>query len=200
MRSTQLLPENYIESRTIDIKKDWRINVIFNLGALILLVAGGILFFRMIALLRPAEMITVTSQLERGISLSLYTILLLIGLMVAYIVLHEALHGVFFWLYTRSKPEFAFRGYYAYAAAPDWFIPRNQYLVTALAPLVGITIMGLIVIAAAPPALFLYAWFVLTMNISGAVGDILIVLWLLFKPTSSMIRDKGDAVTLYTSG
>jgi hypothetical protein len=197
MRSMQTLPENYQEARTIDIKKDRRLFIIFNIGAFVLLIAAGAFFIRMISMLRPEGMVELSRQLNEGVSFNIFTIIWLLAITVGYVLLHEAVHGIFFWLYTRSKPKFALRWYYAYAAAPTWYIPRNQYLVTALAPLVVISVIGLLVITISPPALFLPIWFFITMNASGAIGDILVAVWLLFKPSSGMIRDQGDAITLF---
>ena len=70
--------------------------------------------------------------------------------MLVMIVLHEGLHGLFFWLFTREKPKFAFKGFYAYAAMPDWYLPKKEYLITALAPLVGITLLGVLGLALLP--------------------------------------------------
>src|SRR5262249_59765578 len=43
-------------------------------------------------------------------------------------VVHEATHGVVFWALTRERPRFAFKVLYAYAVAPDWFLPSGPYL------------------------------------------------------------------------
>jgi hypothetical protein len=37
----------------------------------------------------------------------------------------------------------------------------------------------------------------LVLNASGAVGDIAIVCWLLFQPTTLLGRDTGDAIIVY---
>jgi hypothetical protein len=40
-------------------------------------------------------------------------------------------------------------------------------------------------------------WFVLTMNAAGAVGDLYIALRLAVSPESTLIQDRGDAITWY---
>jgi hypothetical protein len=113
------------------------------------------------------------------------------------IVVHELIHGLFFWLFTRERPTFGFKGAYAYAAAPDWYMPRNQYAIVGLAPLVLMTLAGLVLLPVIPvwaiPALL----FVVVTNAAGAVGDIAVVGWLLLQPRATLVNDIGDAVTLY---
>jgi hypothetical protein len=65
----------------------------------------------------------------------------LIGFLAASVLiipLHELVHGLLFWVFTRRRPLFGLRlPFYAFAAAPvDVYLPRNPYLVVALAPLV----------------------------------------------------------------
>jgi phytoene dehydrogenase-like protein len=64
-------------------------------------------------------------------------------------------------------------------------------------PFVLITLVGLLLLPVAPAWLLLPVVFVVLMNASGAAGDILVVGWLLLLPANTLIRDKGDAITLY---
>src|SRR6266699_209791 len=58
------------------------------------------------------------------------------------LILHELTHGLFFWLFTKSRPAFGFKGWYAYAAAPGWYLPRAQFLVVVGAPLTLLSLLG----------------------------------------------------------
>ena len=198
MQPTQVLPPEYAPSYTLDITKDRRLLVFLNVFGVILLVAGGWLFFRAFAALRPADAF---SQLSGVFTVSLtgtfWLIAAVLGLTVVHILVHEAIHGVFFWWFTRAQPKFAFRWTHAYAAAPTWYIPRNAYLVTALAPLIIITLAGLLMVPYVPSSWLLPLWFVLTSNAGGAAGDVLVGLWLLRQPIDCLANDRGDAVTLY---
>ena len=86
---------------------------------------------------------------------NLTDVLLLLLLVIASMVLHELIHGVFFWLFTHSRPVFGLSLSYAYAAAPDWYIPMSQYWIIGLAPLFLIGLAGLLVMAFGPPAYYL---------------------------------------------
>lgn len=113
------------------------------------------------------------------------------------LVIHEGIHGIFFWLFTHSRPKFAFRGAYAYAAAPGWYIHRNPFLVTTLAPLLIISLAGLVIMRFVPAAALAAVWFIIIMNASGSVGDMLVAVWILRHTRLGCIQDQGDKVTLY---
>jgi hypothetical protein len=113
------------------------------------------------------------------------------------LALHEIIHGVCFWLITRSFPKFGLGSAYAFAAAPGWYIPRNLYLMVGLAPLVVITVAGLALLPALPTNVLLVWWFVLTVNASGAVGDMFVVGWLLLHTSGTLINDHGDRINVY---
>lgn len=195
MQPTQHLPTHYAPYKTIDLSTDTRALIILNIGALVLLLLAGGLLFWLLETLRP-DLLSAGTFTLGGLDF-LLMLVLVIGLLGLMIVVHEAIHGAFFWLYTRSRPYFGFKGMYAYAAAPEWYIPRNQYLVVGIMPLVLITLAGLLLLPIAPGWLLLPVLFVVLMNASGAAGDVLIVGWLLLLPATTLIRDKGDAITLY---
>ncbi|HMN63270.1 MAG TPA: DUF3267 domain-containing protein, partial [Anaerolinea sp.] len=111
---------------------------------------------------------------------------------------HELIHGLFFYLFTGAAPVFALRLTYAYAAAPDWYLPRLPYLVVGLAPLVLIDLACLVLIAFGPQAWVLPAAVVAALNTSGAVGDMLMIALVLRAPPGSLVNDRGDGVIIYT--
>lgn len=198
LNTTQALPEFYRESGTLDISKNPRLALILNLAGLVFLVLSGWLFYRAILWIRPEGSLRGIRSFSFGSPLDvLVTIFWILALTVFILVLHEAIHGLFFWLFTRSTPRFAFKGAYAYAAAPGWYLPRGPFVITTLAPLVLISLGGLLAFRLVPASWLTGAWFAATMNASGAVGDILVTWWILNQSPRSYIQDRGDAVTLY---
>lgn len=198
MRATQVLPANYHSIGTLDVAHDRRLLIIFNIAGVVLLGVSGWLFFRAIFLVRPSLATTGMGELSVSSPVQWITLIAaILALTALHIILHEAVHGIFFWIFTRSRPRFAFRWAYAYAAAPGWYIPRNPFFVTTLAPLVVLSLAGLLVIAVAPLAWVLPAWFIITMNASGAVGDLAVAAWLVRQPPDCLVQDRGDAVTLF---
>ena len=166
-----------------------------------MLVFAGWLFFRALIALRPedAQRILPSSQTHTNLEW-IGLIVAILALIVLYIILHEAIHGVCFWTFTRTRPKFAFRLTYASASAPDWFIPRNLYLITELAPLAVLTLAGLALFSIAPAAWLAPIWLVSTINAGGAAGDLVVAGWLLFQPHTCLAQDCGDAVTLFKPG
>jgi hypothetical protein len=121
-----------------------------------------------------------------------------IVLQVVMIVLHEAVHGAFFWLFTRERPRFGLHlPFAAYAAAPDWLLLRFQHLVVGLAPFAVITLLGLALLPVAPPLVVSALLLVIVTNAAGSTGDFLMAAWLLMQPADVLVQDTGAAITTY---
>jgi hypothetical protein len=200
MKPTLELPDNYSAVGTLDLSKDRLALILMNVLAVGLLVGFGYLFLVIMIRLRPIDAPGTINFSITGPGEILLFLVYVAVLYAAVIILHEAVHGIFFWLYTRSKPKFAFKVWYAYATAPGWYLPRNQYAVVAIAPLVVLSLLGIALLAFVPPWLLTPVLLFITFNASGAVGDIVVVIWLFTKPPSCMAADRGDAVTLYLPG
>jgi len=192
---TKTLPEGYTLYRTMSLLNRKSL-ILVNIWGAGLFLASAVFFPVLAGWLTPPGEHAVYIQLD-GLAGAAGFVGLLLGVMVVMIVLHEGLHGLFFWLYTHARPRFAFKGFYAYAAMPGWYLPRCEYLVTALAPLVGITLLGVLGLAllpgwADPPLIWL-----LILNTSGAVGDLWIAWALLRAPAGVMGCDNGDSAELF---
>jgi hypothetical protein len=198
MHATQTLPDSYRKKGTMDISKNEGVMLLLNLIGLVVMVIFGYLFFRAIFWLNPTTGVHALQQIQSITGIGWLGVAgVVILLTVFHIILHEAIHGVFFWVFTGSRPRFAFRWTYAYASAPDWFIPRNPFLVTTLAPFVLISLGGLAILGTAPSGWLLPTWLVMTMNAGGAVGDMAVAIWLVRQPSTCLAQDRGDSVTLF---
>jgi len=197
IQPTQSLPPGYHSIGTIDLKNNLRAILWLNLAGLGLFFVAGWAFTQALYLLRPSQAVVVLEFSVDGIGGVLQAGLALLALYGLMIMAHEAFHGIFFWIFTRQRPVFALSWAYAYAAAPAWYLPRNQYFITAVAPLAGISLLALLALAFAPPAWFLPVLVVAVSNFAGAVGDIWVLIWLLRQPPTCYAQDRGDAVTLY---
>ncbi len=86
-------------------------------------------------------------------------------------VIHEAIHGLVFRLLGyRVSFGFAAGVPALYTAAFDQFVTRRDNLLTGIAPLVVVTVVG-VPLLAAPIPIALVAYLVLLVNTSGGVGD-----------------------------
>ena len=115
---------------------------------------------------------------------------------VAYIVGHEAVHGVFMWLYSRKKPHFGLSFTYAYAGS-DMYFAKKPYLVIAIAPLVFWTVALAVLQLLLPAEWFWVVWVIQITNISGAAGDLFVFALMLKKPETVLVQDSGTAMTVY---
>jgi hypothetical protein len=191
--ATTQLPEGYQPVDQVDLKENRGLLILMNILAIPMVVIGGWLIFQVIALLRPAY--------AEGFQISISSFADLLAILAAVflmIVIHEAFHGVFFWWFTRARPVFAFKLLYAYAGAPDWYIRRNPFIVITLAPLVGMTLIGLLLLLYLEGIWASMVFIMLALNIGGATGDLLVVYKLARRPASTYVRDTGDQISIFT--
>lgn len=197
MKPTQNLPPDYHPIGTFDISSNTRVLLLLNVLGFILFALFAWLFSAVLFALRPVEAqlgLAIGFSSVAGILLAVLTVILTTAVM---IVLHEVVHGLLFWLFTGAIPKFAYKVVYAYAAAPSWYLPKRQYLVVALAPLVLLSLAGVGLMLLIPADLFFSLLLFLVMNASGSVGDLWVAVWLLRQPAACYANDRGDAVTLY---
>ncbi|MBI5298399.1 MAG: DUF3267 domain-containing protein [Chloroflexi bacterium] len=188
--STQTLPAGYIQSGQIDLKKDKRLAILLNIGAFIIFIPMFYLLSGFIALVRP----DITNF---SVTITILKVFSAIGLVVLVLIIHEIIHGLFFWIFSRGMPVFALRPLYAYAGAPTWFFPKLQYAVTALGPLVIIGAVGLLLLLLAPISWIPMIALLVALNTGGAVGDLFVFIRLLKCSPTSFANDTGEVVTFF---
>ena len=116
------------------------------------------------------------------------------------LVMHELIHGIFFWWFTHERPIFALKSGYAFAAAPQWFLPRSQYILVGLSPFVIITIVSILLAWFAVSPLIPYFLMIAAFNAAGSLGDLLVVGWVLSQPKNILVNDKGDVFSSFAPG
>lgn len=199
MQPTQTLPANYRLFKRLSIRDNAPL-LILNVLSLAMLAGTGYLLLALLRWLRPSDIGDVFTLTIRSTGNFLCILLTLLAATAVMMVAHEALHGIFFWLFTRARPKFGFRGAYAFAAAPNWYLPRDPYFITSLAPLVGITLVGILLLAFAPAGWIPWVLLIVTFNAAGAVGDLWVAWWLLRCPADALGNDQGDVTCLYIPG
>jgi hypothetical protein len=192
---TNTLPQNYRLHRRLDIKERKNL-ILMNIWGAVLFLASAV-FFPLLAGWLGAEGDPGTGFELAGVGGIAALLGMLLVVSAVMIVIHEGLHGLCFWYYTRERPRFAFKGFYAYAAMPGWYLPRRQYLISALAPLVGITLLGVAGLALLPRWADSPLVWLLILNTSGAVGDLWIAWELLRAPRGVLGMDYGEHSELY---
>lgn len=191
MQSTKSLPATYGHRGTFSLSNP-RLVIGLNVAATVLFVVWIVLFLKIAASLHP-ELNTI--EIRVG---SLLQILPILVLPIFSIVLHELVHGVFLWLFTREFPRFGLKGLFAYASSPGWYIPRNQYVVVALAPFVLITLTGIGCLLFLPLSAALPVILIMAANAAGAVGDMVITGWIFTRsPVTFVSETDALDVTIY---
>lgn len=122
-----------------------------------------------------------------GLSVLVWLVINIVGYCLM-LLLHELLHGAAFLLWGGRPYLGAKLPYALYCGAKNQLFHRNQYLVIGLAPLVVITLAGLI-FTLLSPILASYTFFIIVGNISGAAGDIWSVQRLARLPATTLVED-----------
>ena len=119
------------------------------------------------------------------------------------VILHEAFHGVFF-LAFGGRPRFGFKPWtklwpFFYATAPGSYFDRSRYLAAGLAPAVLLTaaLAAALAIAAADELLTATVMWAFALNISGSVGDMLMMRKVMSYSSSTRFEDTGDGFVAY---
>ena len=193
------LPEGYDLSRTLDLVNDRKLLLILSAASLGLFLVSWVGLAWLLRLLRPDFPIDASFEFTpSGTGGLLLPLLVLLGVIFVMVILHEAIHGVCFWMFTGGQVKFAFKGAYAYAAAPDWFLHKRPYMFVSMAPLVLITVFGLMVLWWAPSGWIAPLMLLIAMNASGAIGDIYVLILLTKMPEDALVQDFGELMKLFT--
>ena len=146
----------------------------------------------------PAALAMPFPSFFEGFIPNLAVLLLLFTALFLYIVLHEAIHGIFMKKYSNVKPHFGFKGImYAYAAS-DAFFDKRSYMIIALAPVVLLGLVLFIINLIVPAAWFWFVFIIQIMNVSGATGDIYVLNIIRKSPADLMVSDAGVSMKIYS--
>jgi Putative zincin peptidase len=198
MPATKILPSNYHHQKTLDLSSS-RVVIWLNLAAIPLLIVYGFIFARAMVLLRSIN------PFPKGVwgvltTFSGWDLIALILSIIFMLVFHELVHGLFFWLFTRERPKFALKAGYAFAAAPDWYLPSAQYVIVGLSPLVVISLLSIVSAVFVPASIVAYLLYIATFNAAGALGDMIVVAWVLNQSNTILVRDAGDTFSSFAPG
>lgn len=115
---------------------------------------------------------------------------------VAILPLHEAVHALII-LLLGGRPTFGLKlPLAAYCTAPNQLFTRAGYAAVALAPLILISLAGIVLIGLAPNVAA-YTLFGLAGNVSGAVGDLAAARRTLALPPDALIADTATGFIAY---
>ncbi len=184
------LPENYRIVKTIDAKNK-KVGIALNLIALIPVAVSLIIVY--FAIGKP-------TLIMDNVDLGEYLLCLLVFLtsLIAYIILHELVHGAVYKFFTREKLTFGLTLTVAFCGVPTIYVYRKPALAAVLAPFVLFLPIFLTLCFVLPtPLMKMLAAFMLGMHIGGCSGDLWVSGLLLFKlrDNATLINDTGPKQT-----
>lgn len=190
MKSCSVLPENYIQRTVIDLEKDkkafWFVNIL-SLVIAAVMVAIGVW----------AVPLDLEPDADNFVLELLLPLIVLLAGIFAYIVLHEAVHGVFMYAFSRVRPRFGFKLVFAYAGSEAYF-DKIRYIVIALAPVVFWGMVLLIIDLFCKGIWFWVFYIIQVCNVGGAAGDLYVTAKILRMPKDILIQDTGTQMTVFT--
>ena len=187
VQATTTLPTHYRHQATLDLSKSRKAVVGAIVSGIVLLIIVGWLFVQFTNLVRPSalealrfhDILTATPNGHTSITIPFADVVIALVLVM---LIHELVHGLFYWRFAGQRPTFGIKGLGVYVAAPsEFYFPRNQYLVVGIAPLVVV------------PILILFVAF----NAAGAAGDLLMAARLLSYPLDTLMQDNDSGVIVY---
>jgi hypothetical protein len=114
---------------------------------------------------------------------------------------HEGTHAVLLWALTGEWPGavslVSKEDTYAYAAAPAWYLPRNRYLLVGLVPLVGLSLLLLVLARLVPAPLLGWLLATLMRNARGSQADLYVAWELIRRPAVCYLNDTGEVFTFW---
>ena len=190
MKAIEALPENYKEIYSIDLQKNKKLAVIINLLAVIiaLVLVVPVTYFIPISTLY---------SMADGLGRYFMRFGVLLASMIAYIILHELVHGAAMKLCGTKKVKYGFTGLYAFAGSND-FYNKKAYIFIALAPIVVWGIVLAIINVLVPVEWFWVVYLVQIINLSGAAGDLFVTVKFSRMPKDILVQDYGVGMQVYS--
>jgi len=189
MRSYSELPEDYTEILQIDLQKNKRLMLLVNALA----IAIGIIMAVPMHFYVPIGSLF---SMDKGLFAYSVRFAALVVLMIAYIVLHELVHGMAMKLCGTKKIKYGFTGMYAFAGSTDYYA-KKPYIFIALAPVVLWGVVLAVINPFVPRDWFWVVWMLQIVNISGAAGDLYVTCRFFRMPSDILVRDHGMSMKVY---
>ena len=190
MHAVKDLPTNYHLLSTLNLSEK-KVILWLNLAAIPLLFVYGYIFIYLINLQRSYSPF-ITGIIGFFTSFSFWKLIVLLLSIIVMLILHELIHGIFFYMFTHQPPKFALKSGYAFAAAPGWYLPCSKYIFVGLSPLVIISFTSIFLCWVVFPFLIPYLLIIATFNAAGSLGDMIVIGWVLMQPAATYILDEGD--------
>ena len=206
MQATTTLPTNYRRQATLDVSQETLAILGAIVSGIVLLLAVGCLLVQYTNLFRPEaldglrarDILTTTPNGDTSITIPFELTVDVVIASALVMLIHELVHGVFFWRFSGKRPTVGLKGIFVYVAAPsEVYFPRDAYLIVGMAPLVLLTLVGLLLALVVPAVIVRILMLFVALNAAGAAGDLQMVVRLLSYSPDTLMQDIGTSVAVY---
>ena len=190
------LPEGYKQVKHIN-AKDAKLGLILNGICLLVLAAVMLVAFLPLWFCDDGCIFVVDDPLAMLIALVIFILAML-----AYIVLHELVHGIAYKSLTGEKLTFGISWSCAFCGVPGIYTYRKTALISLVSPLIVFSVVFVALTVAlyfVSPVYYLMSAFLLGLHLGGCCGDIYVTLLFLFKfkDKRTLMRDTGPEQYFY---
>lgn len=191
------LPEGYKQVLYIN-AKDVKFGILFNLIGLVIMAAVMALAILPLGLSGRLSF----DIIEVGLSRMQISCLILLLSLLAYMVLHELIHGAAYKKLTGEKLTFGMSWSCAFCGVPNIFTYKRCALISVIAPFAIFSLIFVPLTVAlyfVDPLYYLLSALLLGLHLGGCCGDLYISLLLLFRFKSKelLMRDTGPEQFFY---
>lgn len=118
--------------------------------------------------------------------------------MIAYLVLHELTHGLFYKIFTKKKLTFGITLSCAYCGIPKGYVNKKTSFISTAAPLVIHSIWMILLICLLPANIWcIIVSLLFAVHFGGCSGDLTVMYLLLRFPKDVLVNDTGPKQTFY---
>jgi len=191
------LPEGYKEALRIN-AKDVKTGIIFNAVAFVVLAVVLTVAFVALYLGGKLSIDNIFTDLPEY----MMAWIVMMAVMIAYIILHELVHGIAYKSLTGEKLTFGLTFSCAFCGVPNIYTYRKTALIAVIAPFAVFSLIFIpltVVLYFTSPLYFLVFAFILGLHVGGCSGDLYVTILLLtrFKDKKTLMRDTGPEQTFY---
>ena len=190
MKALQELPQDYRAICAIDLQKNKNLALLVNGMALVIAAL-------MVVPMHLTVSFATLFDMSRGMGAYFLRFGVLLVAIVAYMILHELVHGIVMKCCGTKQVKYGFTGVYAFAGSQDYY-DKKSYITIALAPVI---VWGLVLVVVQLLVSVEWLWVVYLVqicNISGAAGDLYVTVRFSRLPFDILVQDYGVGMTVYS--
>lgn len=123
---------------------------------------------------------------------------LMLGMMSVFLI-HELLRGLLMRLFSGTKPIIRYAGSYPIAASEAYFGRNVQQVINVVPAVVTVAMVMMLLLTAADPTWKWILWLILTVGICSCVGDVYVIIRMLYLPEDILVQNVGRTYLVYSA-